>query len=324
MRSHGPVFTGLFFACNACVVRIFYCRNSNGCVIVNAIEAAGVDPMPDSKQGDHKKPDRNIEVRHRGDQYAEHYRTAIWSEINDHDNPFIDTDALCHGYPLEQLVAGVSYPEMIFLMLKGDLPSESELVFLNRLLVAFSHPGVRHDATRAGVQAGVGKTLPSHCLPIALLVYGGDNAAGRVEDCMRFFTRSRRKPVASFVEEAQKTRPPGFDAYYASVDVMAGKIAGWLCASELATPSLDWAVEFAAAMTEKGGETAGWTRPAIAAAAFCDLGFRPRYGPGLLQMMAAPGLLVQGMEHANKPATVLPFVDDADYGMREEALGGEG
>ena len=57
----------------------------------------------------------------------------------------------------------------------------------------------------------------------------------------------------------------------------------------------------------------GWLSVGVAAAVFADLGFHPRYGAGLFQLLSAPGLLAHGMEQANKPITAMPFVSDNAY-----------
>ena len=44
----------------------------------------------------------------------------------------------------------------------------------------------------------------------------------------------------------------------------------------------------------------------------------PKFGVALMQLLAAPGLLAQGVEHANKPVTVLPFVGDENYEIQLE------
>ncbi len=255
--------------------------------------------------------DRKISVKHREARYAEHYATNIWHEIPSSQNPFVEEDVECYGYPLEDLVNGVTFPEMVFLLIKGELPVAEELQFLNRLMVAFSHPGVRHEASRAAVMAGVPKTLPEHVLPISLMIYGGARTGcSEMAATMKFYARNRRKDIARLVTPADKL--PGFRLYYGDVDVMALRIADWLIACEIETPHLEWGKSVATYMAENGIENA-WSKQGVAAAAFCDLGIPPRYATGLVQCMAAPGLLAQGMENANKPPTVLPFVDDSRY-----------
>lgn len=267
------------------------------------------------------KSKRNVTVKHRDEKYADRYRTSIWCEENEHGNPFVETDALCHGYRLEDLVSKVSYSEMLFLLIKGELPSVSQKKLLDKMLVAFSHPGIRNDAVRASILAGVGKTVPQNVLPVAMLVYGGSRTgAGNVELMMRFFSKNKRKLPADVI--AADSLPIVLGEYYGDVDVLAMQMCDWLLGSESETPHLHWAKALATA-AQQGGQEVGLSKSSVAAALFCDLGLMPKYGVGLLQLMAGPGLLAQGFEHANKPATVLPFVSDDDYELREEVSGNE-
>jgi citrate synthase len=258
-----------------------------------------------------RKSERNVTVKHRDEKYADRYRTAIWQEESEHDNPFVDTDAYCRGYRFEDLVANTSYAEMVFLMIKGELPSSSQKALFEKVLVAFSHPGIRNDAVRAAILAGVGKTVPENVLPIATLVFGGSRTgAGDVEKMMRFFAKNKRKLPADVL--AVQEQPIVLGQYFGEADVMAAKICAWLMGDEQETPHLHWGKALVAE-AQASDANIGWTKASVAAALFCDLGFMPKFGVGLLQMMAAPGLLAQGFEHANKPATVLPFVSDDDY-----------
>lgn len=257
---------------------------------------------------------RKISVKHRDDQYAEKYRTSVWLEQPSPENPFVETDASCYGYPLEELANNVDFAQMLFLMLKGELPSEPQKRFFNKLLVAFSHPGIRHDATRASILAGVGKTIPENVLPAAMLVFGGERtAAGGLDRTMKFISKSRRKDPVVILERASAL--PGFGCYYGSCDAMAKKMANWLVAEEYETPHLEWALKMAAALEEKSAPQS-ILKAGVVAAAFCDLGIMPKFAVGLYQLVVAPGLLAQGFEHANKAPTVLPFVGDEDYQLK--------
>ena len=262
------------------------------------------------------KEKRSVVVKHRNNQYAERYRTAIWLEESDHDNPFVETAAFCHGYPFEELVNKVSYPQMLFLLLKGELPTKPQELLLNKALVAFSHPGVRHDAVRAAALAGVGKTLPQNVLPIAMLVFGGSRTGSAdVAKMMRYFTKTKRQSASEAL--AIDKAPIVLGDYFGEADVMAAKIAQWLSKGDDQTPHIDWGIKLVAeAQTQN--KKIGWTKASVAAAVFCDLGLMPKFGVALMQLLAAPGLLAQGVEHANKPVTVLPFVGDENYEIQSE------
>ncbi len=57
----------------------------------------------------------------------------------------------------------------------------------------------------------------------------------------------------------------------------------------------------------------GLLKTGLCAAVLAELGFQPRQGSGLMQLMAAPGLLAHGVEYANKPLTSMLFESDENY-----------
>lgn len=91
------------------------------------------------------------------------------------DNPYIAEHCRCRGYDLFELVQKRSFVDIIYLLLRGELPTKDQAQLFETLLVALINPGPRHPATRAAMNAGVGKTNTAHILPIALPVLGGDH-----------------------------------------------------------------------------------------------------------------------------------------------------
>jgi citrate synthase len=73
---------------------------------------------------------------------------------------------------------------------------------------------------------------------------------------------------------------------------------------------LRWADKFSDHLAQAN---MGWFSTGLAAAVFCDLGFQPRVGGGIFQLLSAPGLVAHGFEMANKPITAMPFVKDENY-----------
>jgi len=55
------------------------------------------------------------------------------------------------------------------------------------------------------------------------------------------------------------------------------------------------------------------------AAILCELGFQPRMGAGMFQLISAPGIFAHGIEMANKPITAMPFPDDKDYSIESSS-----
>jgi citrate synthase len=266
-------------------------------------------------KSDHYKAQR------RNEQFATKIATRIWREEPSLDNPYISEKCNCHGYDWTDLMQHCSFPDMLYLLLRGELPTGDQRALLNSTLIALVNPGPRHPATRAAMNAGVGKTDPAHILPISLAVLGGSHLGGaEVEASMRFIKKHLRKDpektVETLIEAEQKPAEgdwhiaPGFGCRFGGIDIVQENHANVLLNMPGSGHSLQWGSAFADALRPHG---LGWLSPGLAAAAFSDLGFLPRAGSGLFQLASAPGLLAHGLEFTNKPYTAMPFIDDANY-----------
>lgn len=253
--------------------------------------------------------------------------TRIWQEEPSGANPYLAAGCRCHGYDLLELSSKKSFVEVLFLLLTGELPSLQQTELLNAVMVAFINPGPRHPATRAAMNAGVGKTFGTHILPIGLAVLGGSHLGGEeVTAAMRFFrTQRQNDPALVAAALLDTTKPPsegdhhlapGFGSRFGGIDPMPGKIASFLGGLAASGDTMRWGADFAAAIAPYG---MGWLAPGVCAAVFCDLGLHYRNGAGLFQLLAAPGLLAHGLELSNKPTTAMPFLDEEHYVIAPEA-----
>jgi citrate synthase len=263
------------------------------------------------------------QVRSRNEPFVARVATRIWSEQPSSDNPYIATHALCHGYDLFELMEKRSFVDVFYLLFRGELPGKAEAQLLQTLMIALINPGPRHPATRAAMNVGVGKTDPVHILPIASAILGGEfQGGGEVEKAMRFLRKQQNTDPLAFAQAllpqndqgpADTTNEftvPGFGRHYGGINVLANNIAARLQKFEGAGAALRWGCELAAQLEPRG---IGWLTTGIAAAVFADLGFQPRAGGSLFQLLGAPGLVAHGLELANKPITAMPFVSDENY-----------
>jgi len=261
---------------------------------------------------------KRVKVQSRNEPFSKRAATRIWSEQPSSDNPYIATSALCHGYDLFELMEKRSFVDVFYLLFRGELPSASDAELLQGLMIALINPGPRHPATRAAMNVGVGKTNPLHILPIASAVLGGEHlGGGEIENAMRFFRKyqttdpvSLHELVATNEQESNRSNTPGFGKRYGGVDLLAAGIADRLATLDGAGTALKWGNAFAKSI-EPGGN--GWLMTGIAAAVFADLGFQPKAGGALFQLLGAPGLVAHGLEVANKPITAMPYVSDDNY-----------
>ena len=144
---------------------------------------------------------RQDQVRSRNDAFVARTATRIWSEQASDHNPYNAARALCHGYDLFELMEKRNFVDVFFLLFCGELPTKSQAELFQALMIALINPGPRHPATRAAMNAGIGKSNPLHILPIAASVFGGDYmGAGEIDSAMRFFQDQKKSPQ-EFAEE---------------------------------------------------------------------------------------------------------------------------
>lgn len=269
-------------------------------------------------------------VRSRNEKFVNKITTKICEETPSAHNPFIAQSKRLHGYELTDLMQQRSYTDVVFLLFLGELPTPEQSQLFEQLMIALSNPGVRHPATRAAMNVGIGKTNPMHILPVAMGIAGGDcMGGGNIDAIMRFLRKNQAKAPTDCVgidSDARKTVNnkdtnadqydayheclPGFGRLYGGRDEFAESIANIL--SEL--PGAGSALQFGCALAKAlNKENASWLMPGVASAVFSDLGFQPRVGGPLFQLLLAPGMLAHGLEVANKPITAMPFVSDEDY-----------
>jgi citrate synthase len=263
-------------------------------------------------------------VKARGDVFSSKVSTRVCQEIADPDNPFLAERILWHGYDVLDLMERRSLVEVVFCLLKGELPSPGQAQQLQQILILLANPGPRHAGVRAVMNASVSKTDPLHFLPVGLALMGGEQlGAAEVLAAMKFLRRNLRhdpRARATELREALSLEPwqegdnvtpaPGFGSCFGGVDSFARAAAARLHQSFPQNEALAWGIAFVAGLESAN---AGWRMTGLAAAMFADLGFTPNVGACLFQLASSPGLLAHGIELAGKPLTDMPFVSDSHY-----------
>ncbi|MFC2031496.1 citrate/2-methylcitrate synthase, partial [Chloroflexota bacterium] len=128
---------------------------------------------------------------------------------------------IVRGYPIDELMGRVSFGEMVYLVLKGELPTPAVGVLMDAILVS----SVDHGATPPSALAA--RTVASGGAPLTTAIAGGimtvnRHHGGAIEGCMRVLeelvaykhdqncdapTAAREKMVEY---RANKIRVPGY------------------------------------------------------------------------------------------------------------------
>ena len=257
----------------------------------------------------------------RNENFVTRTATKIWYEKPDPKNPYIASQCFCHGYNLYDLLEKRSFVDTLYLLFRGELPNKDESKLFETLLVAMINPGPRHPATRAAMNAGNGKSDIAYILPIGLAALSGPYLGGiEVTKSMRFLARNLQKEPKDVAKQLliNKSRPvngdwhiaAGFGSRFNSIDVIPNNIAEILVEMPGRDKALCWGSHFVSAILKYN---LGWLITGVTAAVLVDLGFQPRAGAGIFQLMSAPGILAHAAELTNKPRTAMPFVDQNNY-----------
>jgi citrate synthase len=260
-------------------------------------------------------------VKRRDMTFASRVATEIWDEQPTAQNPYLAERCRCRGYDLFDLMEKRSFVDVLFLLLLGELPTKAQARILETLMIAFINPGPRHPATRSAIYAGCGRTRTAHILPVALSVLSGKYLGGaEVIAAMRFIKKNQEAGAKQVLDgllqkfnpprEGDRRIAPGFGSRFNSIDPLTQGIAQRLQQLPGCGRAFQWGQEFSDLLSPC---TMGWLSPGICAAVFLDLGFAPRAGAGLFQLICAPGLLAHGLELADKPINSIPFLDEDHY-----------
>ncbi|HEX6979177.1 MAG TPA: citryl-CoA lyase [Alphaproteobacteria bacterium] len=215
------------------------------------------------------------------------------------------------GYPIEQLIGNVDFPQMIWLMLRGEIPSKAKADLLGAALVAAVDHGpqapsiaIARMAMTCGVginnamasainvlgdvHGGAGEQAMKLFAAIDAAVQGGSLLAAAVAQALDRFQAEHGKYVPGFGHRFHPVDPRG-PRLLALVDAAAraGTVSGRFAA-------IGRAVEDALAV--RAGRHLTINIDGSAAVVFSELGFAPKLGRGLFILSRAVGILAHAWE----------------------------
>ncbi len=224
------------------------------------------------------------------------------------------------GYAIEDLIGRVSFPQMIWLMLRGELPSVEEAKLLEAALV----PGVDHGPhapsiaiARMAVTCGVPVNgAMASAVNVLDDIHGGagqqcmelyreiDADAGAKGDLVQAATRAIERQRA-----AGEKIVPGFGHRFHPIDPrtaplfelverarQAGVVSGRFA-------SIGRAVE--EALRGIKGKHIPMNIDGITAVIFCELGFEPELGRGLFILSRSVGILAHAWEQKQRGRRIM-------------------
>jgi len=122
-----------------------------------------------------------------------------------------DEGTSVRGYNLEELVGNISYSNMVFLLLKGKLPSKEESKMMEAIMVSVAEHSVGTPSITAARIAASGSGSFIQGLAAGILSIG-EHHGGAGEGCARVLQENLGKSAAEVVVKfaANKERFPGY------------------------------------------------------------------------------------------------------------------
>lgn len=244
--------------------------------------------------------------------------TQIWADVTDASG---QKTTLCHGYDFfGDLLGRYSWTELVFLLLKGELPDKRETALLERIMTGIMNPGPKAWETNSAMAASVTQTPVGNMMMAGVAALQGRYNGGLcVESSMAMLRTGMEahaggKGIGEVSAGLETTFPdlPGFGLNRGKRDDRARAIMDSIKEDRLGGDGLDFA---GILEVELSGKKNIWLTPqGVAAAVFLDLGFGASDGHGLYILSAMPGILAHGLEQRKKGYwNTFPFYEAPKY-----------
>jgi citrate synthase len=241
-----------------------------------------------------------------------HDATAWWStEIIDIEPGKIQM----RGYPIQELIGNLRFPEMIWLMLRGALPTRAQSELLEAALVAAVDHGPQAPSisiARMSVTCG----LPLNGAMASAINALDDVHGGAGQQCMQIYEDIATEAESSrslsecadlvldrFVAEHGKVIP-GFGHRFHPTDPRSVRLLELIDAATAAGVVSGRYARIATAVEEALERRTGKRIPmnidGATAAIFCELGFAPPLGRGLFILSRSVGILAHAWEQSQQ------------------------
>ncbi len=218
------------------------------------------------------------------------------------------------GLSLEKLIQKHTFTEVIFLLLKGNLPDEKERKMLDTILVATAEHGVQAPSTFV-TRAAASTNKPMNSALAAGNLTVGEWHGGAVEKCAQMLQseKSAEEIVADAVKNKEKLAGYGHKVYK---DEDPRTVAIFVKAKELGLSQKY--IEKAEAIQQEFEKQSGKKLPinidGAIAAIISELGFDWRLGKAVFVLGRLPGMIAHAHEEIvnEKPYRRLEE-DDVEY-----------
>ena len=233
------------------------------------------------------------------------------------------------GYPIEELIGRVRFPEMIWLMLRGELPAPGQADLLEAAMV----PGVDHGPHAPSIaiaRMAVTCGLPVNGAMASAINVLDDIHGGAGQQCMELYRAIDANAgengdlVAAAIAliqrqiEAGEKIVPGFGHRFHPVDPRTAPLFELVAKAVTAGVVTGRYAEIGHAVTAALEQIKKRHIPmnidGITAVIFCELGFEPELGRGLFALSRAVGILAHAWEQKQRGRRIMgPMPKEIPY-----------
>lgn len=230
---------------------------------------------------------------------------------------------ITRGYPQEDLIGSISFQEMIYLLINGELPSQKQADMLQAVLVSFCDHGVTPPSTQAARLIASAGSPVNACLAGGILAFG-ENHAGAIEVAMKMLQKGielkkksdirtedlANKLINHFLTNDKKV--PGFGHRYHKEDPRAPKLMELARKYDCFNSHSELILSMQNIMSKMKGVR--MNVDGANAAILSDLGFNWKVGCGLFIVGRIPGILAHVNEEVSseKPFRKIFDLNDID------------
>ena len=219
-----------------------------------------------------------------------------------------------HGYPVEDLIGQVSFPQMIWLMLRGELPSAAEASLLDAALTAaVDHgpqaPGVAIARMAATCGVGLNNAMASGLNALGDVHGGAGEQAAMLYDAIAARLengQSMAEAVATELDAISRDGgyAPGFGHRFHPIDPRAPRLLDLVDQAAAAGAvsgrfaAIGRAIE--AALAERKGKAIPMNIDGATAVIYTELGFPASLARGLFCLSRSVGILAHAWEQTRQ------------------------
>ena len=217
------------------------------------------------------------------------------------------------GYPIQDLIGKLSFPEMIWVMLRRELPTAERAKLLEAAMVAAVDHGPQAPSiaiSRMAITCG----LPINGAMASAINVLDDVHGGAGQQCMELYNAIARAEdagvadaveaeLARFISERGKI-VPGFGHRFHPVDPRSGRLLALVEAARGKGAvsgryaRIGTAVE--KALERRKGARIPMNIDGATAVIYCELGFAPALGRGLFVLSRSVGILAHAWEQSQQ------------------------